>query len=81
MLVAVQFPVQGQAKRMPVLVRADIQRGELRAFGRRLALPIRGSGRVSIAYLDECLRVLQDAHGGVAVQLRQDVLMALLTEE
>lgn len=63
---------------MPVLVRADIDSGELAAFGRTIALPIQGSGYVSIAYLDDCLRVLQDRRGGVAVQLREDLLLNLL---
>ncbi|CAL8463803.1 g3337 [Coccomyxa elongata] len=68
----------GETKTMPVLVKADIEGGELNAFGRSLPLPIRGSGYVSIAYLDECLRVLQDRRGGVAVQMREDVLQQLL---
>ncbi len=69
---------QGEAKTMPLLVKASIERGELSAFGRSLPLPIRGSGYVSIAYLDDCLRVLQDRRGGVAVQLREDVLQQIL---
>ncbi len=70
--------VQDQTKKMPVLVRADIQSGQLEAFGRSFALPIRGSGYVSVAYLDDCLRVLRDSRGGVAVQLREDVLARLV---
>lgn len=63
---------------MPVLVKATIEGGELCAFGKSLPLPIRGAGYVSIAYLDDCLRVLQDRRGGVAVQLREDVLQQML---
>ena len=63
---------------MPVLVKATIEGGELCAFGKSLPLPIRGAGYVSIAYLDDCLRVLQDRRGGVAVQLREDILQQLL---
>jgi hypothetical protein len=65
---------------MPVLIRAEIEGGELRAFGRTLPLPIRGSGYVSVAYLDDCVRVLQDRRGGVAVQMREDRLRQLLRE-
>lgn len=65
---------------MPVLVRAEIEGGKLRAFGRTLPLPIRGSGYVSVAYLDDCVRVLQDRRGGVAVQMREDRLRQLLRE-
>ena len=61
---------------MPVDVRAKIEGGKLRWAGRTLRLPIRGSGNVSIAYLDDSLRVLRGS-AGIAVQVRQDVLQKL----
>ena len=54
-------------------VRADIRGGTLQWGGRTLQLPIKGSGEVSIAYLDDSLRVLC-SRTGTAVQVRQDVL-------
>lgn len=62
---------------LPVKVRASIKGGKVEWGGRTLQLPIRGSGEVSIAYLDDSLRVLCSSTG-VAVQVRQDVLQKLL---
>ena len=63
---------------MPVDVQADIQGGQLRWNGKAIGLPIKGSGSVSIAYLDDSLRVLRSATG-IAVQVRQDVLQAIMS--
>lgn len=65
---------------MPVLVRAEIEGGELRAFGATLPLPIGGAGFVSVAYLDDCIRVLQNRRGGIAVQMREACLRQALRE-
>jgi hypothetical protein len=61
-----------------VLVKAAVERGCLHAFGRDIPLPIRGSGYVSIMYLDSELRVLQNRGGAVTVQLRKDRLEQML---
>ena len=70
--------MQGQTKTMPVDVQADIQGGQLRWNGKAIDLPIKGSGSVSIAYLDDSLRVLRSATG-IAVQVRQDVLQSIMS--
>ena len=69
--------MQDQTKTLPVKVRADIQGGRLQWAGKTLQLPIKGSGEVSIAYLDDTLRVLC-SRTGTAVQVRQDVLQKLI---
>ena len=69
--------MQGQTKTMPVDVQADIQGGHLQWNGKAVNLPIRGSGSVSVAYLDDSLRVLRSATG-IAVQVRQDVLQSMM---
>ena len=74
----VRIMPQGETDRMPVLVRAEIEGGQLCAFGKVLPLPIRGSGFVRVAYLDDCIRVLQDRRGGVAVQMREDRLRQIV---
>ena len=70
--------MQGQIKTMPVDVRADIQGGQLRWNGKAVDLPIKGSGNVSVAYLDDSLRILRSATG-IAVQVRQDVLQSIMS--
>ena len=72
--------MQGQTQTMPVSVRADIAGGKLEWAGTTLPLPIKGSGEVSIAYLDDSLRVLC-SRTGVAVQVRQDVLQKLTASQ
>ena len=63
---------------MPVLVRASIEEGELQAFGSKISLPIKGSGKVYVAYLDDSIRVLQNEGGSTTVQMRSDVLNEIL---
>ena len=63
----------GGAMLMPQPVRADIEAGALFAFGREVALPIRGSGRFEVAYLDADLRVFRSG-GSVSVQVRKGYL-------
>jgi hypothetical protein len=64
----------------PAWIEASIESGCLHVGGRQLALPIRGSGRVSVAYLDPALRVFRDARGSTTVQVREDELARLLGE-
>ena len=78
--VGMHVDMQGQTSRMPVLVKATVQEGHLHAFGRDIPLPIRGSGYVSVMYVDGVLRVLQNRTGAVTVQLRKDRLQELVNE-
>lgn len=63
----------------PVPITASIQRGAVHVLGVQLPLPIRGSGKVDIAYLDTSVRVFRvPKSGSVTVQVRRDVLQRLL---
>lgn len=60
------------SNRCPILVRASIEGGSLQAWGQEVALPIRGSGLVEIAYLDASgLRIFRATNGSISVQMRQ----------
>lgn len=75
---ACSFCVQDKAQTLPVNVKADIAGGNLQIFGKTLQLPIKGSGEVTIAYLDDSLRIFC-SRTGTAVQLRQDFLQKILS--
>ncbi len=72
--------MQGQTQNMPVTVRADIAGGKLKWAATTLPLPIKGSGEVSIAYLDDSLRVLC-SRTGTAVQIKQPFLQELIASQ
>ena len=46
--------------------------------GFTLPLPIQGSGKFEVVYNDDKLRVFRSAGGSLTVQVREDVLDALL---
>lgn len=64
---------QGDGASTPQPVRADIASGSLHLFGLDVPLPIRGSGRFEVAYLDRDLRVFRSG-GAISVQVRKDFL-------
>ena len=70
--------VQDASSTTPVWIEASIESGCLHIRQRQLGLPIRGSGKVSIAYLDNSLRIFRDSRGSIAVQVREDELERLL---
>ena len=55
----------------PVWIEASIASGCLHVGGREVGLPIRGSGRVSIAYLDASMRIFRDSRGSTTVQVKE----------
>jgi len=57
--------------RYPIGFDVRIERGDVRAFGRRWALPIRGPGEFQMLYGDADVRVFRSS-GGVAVQVPSD---------
>jgi hypothetical protein len=57
--------------RYPIGFDVRIERGDVRAFGRRWALPIRGPGEFQMLYGDANVRVFRSS-GGVAVQVPSD---------
>ncbi|GBF91172.1 metallo-dependent phosphatase [Raphidocelis subcapitata] len=61
----------------PQAVRADIERGALHAFGLDIPLPIRGSGRFEVLYLDDALRVFRSGNA-VTVQMKRSELQQRL---
>ncbi|KAK9826161.1 hypothetical protein WJX81_002496 [Elliptochloris bilobata] len=62
----------------PVEIKASIESGCLHLGRRQVGLPIKGSGRVSIAYLDADLRVFRSSSGSTTVQMREAELARLL---
>ncbi|KAI8469863.1 MAG: hypothetical protein J3K34DRAFT_521872 [Monoraphidium minutum] len=63
----------------PKAIRADIAFGSLHAFGRDIPLPIRGSGRFEVMYLDDTLRVFRSG-GSISVQVKKSELQRLRSQ-
>ena len=62
---------------LPKEVDVSITGGEINAWGTRIALPIKGSGKFFIEYLDDTIRVFRSTGGGLTVQIREDKLIKL----
>lgn len=65
--------MQGASATTPQRVKAYISSGNLRAFGRDIALPIKGTGEFEVLYCDGSVRVFRSS-GSLAVQVRADKL-------
>lgn len=64
---------------MPKLVKANISGGEIIAWGKRIPVPISGTGFFSIMYVDDTLRVFSDQKKGtVSVQIQSDKLQQMV---
>lgn len=62
---------------LPKEIDVVITGGQLDAWGRKIALPIRGNGKFFIEYLDDTIRVFKSTGGGLSMQIRQDKLEKL----
>lgn len=58
---------------LPKTIQANITSGLLHLFGLDIPLPIRGTGRFEVLYLDERLRVFRSG-GALAVQVKEQYL-------
>eukprot|EP00878_Enallax_costatus_P004452 GHUV01004692.1.p1 GENE.GHUV01004692.1~~GHUV01004692.1.p1 ORF type:complete len:249 (+),score=59.85 GHUV01004692.1:276-1022(+) len=58
---------------LPIPVQANISSGLLHLFGLDIPLPIRGTGRFDVVYLDDKLRVFRSG-GAISVQVKQQYL-------
>ena len=64
---------------LPKLVKANVSGGEIVAWGKRLPLPISGTGFFSIMYVDDTVRVFCDQKKGtVSVQIQADRLRQMI---
>lgn len=69
------YEPQGDNKSLPKLVKANISRGQIEAWGRKVPLPISGTGFFSVMYVDDTIRVFSDQKKGtVSVQVKADKL-------
>lgn len=74
--------LQDSQTNLPKLIKANISGGQLAAWGRRIPLPISGSGFFSIMYVDDAVRVFSDQKKGtVSVQIQADKLQQLLSQQ
>lgn len=67
---------QDGSRSLPKAIRANIQSGLVHVAGLDIRLPIRGTGRFEVVYLDERLRVFRSG-GALAVQVKQRLLEEL----
>lgn len=74
------YEPQGDTSSTPVEVQTFVTGAKLHAFGKELALPIRGKGTFTILYCDDSLRLLRGSNSSLVVQIRADVLQKLLTK-
>jgi hypothetical protein len=71
-------PTDPKDNALPKEVDVEITGGEVRAWGGTVPLPIRGTGKFWIEYLDDAgIRVFRSTGGGLTMQVRQDVLRRL----
>ncbi|KAF6254802.1 hypothetical protein COO60DRAFT_1634660 [Scenedesmus sp. NREL 46B-D3] len=63
----------GGSSNLPAPIQANIRSGLLHVLGLDIPLPIRGTGRFEVAWLDGNLRVFRSS-GAVTVQIRQQYL-------
>ena len=70
--------MQDDSATTPVWIEASIDSGCLHVGGREIGLPIRGSGQVSVAYLDASMRIFRDRRGSTTVQVREAELARML---
>lgn len=61
---------QDATSTLPLRIKALVSSGALRAFGREIPLPIKGSDEVELLYLDRDVRVLRSPQFSIVVQLR-----------
>ena len=67
--------MQGDNTSLPKLVKANISGGQIEAWGRKVPLPISGTGFFSVMYVDDTMRVFSDQKKGtVSVQVKADKL-------
>ena len=71
--------LQDEDTNLPKLVKANISGGEIIAWGKRIPVPISGTGFFSIMYVDDTLRVFSDQKKGtVSVQIQSDKLQQMV---
>ena len=70
---ALTFLTQDDSEQCPVAIRADIEEGRLGLWGLEVPLPIRGSGRFEVLFLDDGLRIFRSG-GSLAVQIKSTYL-------
>ena len=67
-------PLQDDSdKNCPKAIQANIESGKLCLRGLEVPLPIRGSGRFEVMFLDEELRIFRSG-GSIAVQIKATTL-------
>jgi len=70
--------MQDSNANLPKLVKANISGGQITAWGRKIPLPISGTGFFSVMYVDDTIRVFSDQKKGtVSVQMQADKLRRL----
>ncbi len=70
--------MQDSNTNLPKLVKANISGGQIIAWGRKIPLPISGTGFFSVMYVDDNIRVFSDQKKGtVSVQMQADKLRQL----
>ena len=71
--------LQDEETNLPKLIKANISGGELVAWGKRIPVPISGTGFFSIMYVDDTVRVFSDQKKGtVSVQIQADRLRQMV---
>jgi hypothetical protein len=70
------YAAQDDSATLPKAINVTVVKGALHVGGRSFPLPIRGTGRFLIAYLDGDLRVFCSG-GSVTVQVREEALARL----
>lgn len=71
--------LQDNETNLPKLVKASISGGEIVAWGKRIPLPISGTGFFSVMFVDDTVRVFSDQKKGtVSVQIQADRLRQMV---
>lgn len=66
-----RYKAIGESGRLPVTIRASVERGKVCVLGKEIGLPIKGEGKVELMYIDDRLRVFQSPrNGAMTVQVR-----------
>lgn len=68
--------IQGDSSNTPVEIEATVEKGALHLFGLRIPLPIKGSGKVNLVYIDNKSKIMRifNSQGSISVQVREDWL-------
>lgn len=76
------YEPQDSNTNLPKVVKANISGGQITAWGRKIPLPISGTGFFSVMYVDDNIRVFSDRKKGtVSVQMQADKLRQLTSEQ